>query len=159
MRPLKHLLLLCSYHVTFKMFLLYRVDLFYSQMLVLLIWLNILGFRPLLDLPCSKFLLLKTSNGANGHGSVGASCSPPETSKGDIYWRKRRVDHKQDHIWSCNGISSWWTNERPVHWDTFGRKHSKVKKWMVIRGSGFLGQHMVEQLLARDYSVNVFNIQ
>lgn len=29
----------------------------------------------------------------------------------------------------------------------------------VIGGSGFLGQHMVEQLLAKGYSVNVFDIQ
>ncbi|KAM8752368.1 sterol-4-alpha-carboxylate 3-dehydrogenase, decarboxylating isoform 2-T2 [Rhynchonycteris naso] len=33
----------------------------------------------------------------------------------------------------------------------------KSKKCTVIGGSGFLGQHMVEQLLARGYTVNVFD--
>ncbi|XP_047391936.1 sterol-4-alpha-carboxylate 3-dehydrogenase, decarboxylating isoform X3 [Sciurus carolinensis] len=36
---------------------------------------------------------------------------------------------------------------------------SKAKKCTVIGGSGFLGQHMVEQLLAKGYNVNVFDIQ
>ncbi|XP_053435804.1 sterol-4-alpha-carboxylate 3-dehydrogenase, decarboxylating [Nycticebus coucang] len=35
----------------------------------------------------------------------------------------------------------------------------KAKKCTVIGGSGFLGQHMVEQLLARGYAVNVFDIR
>ncbi|XP_058148062.1 sterol-4-alpha-carboxylate 3-dehydrogenase, decarboxylating isoform X1 [Dasypus novemcinctus] len=35
----------------------------------------------------------------------------------------------------------------------------KAKKCTVIGGSGFLGQHMVEQLLARGYTVNVFDIR
>ena len=35
---------------------------------------------------------------------------------------------------------------------------SKAKKCTVIGGSGFLGQHMVEQLLERGYTVNVFDI-
>lgn len=35
---------------------------------------------------------------------------------------------------------------------------SKAKKCTVIGGSGFLGQHMVEQLLAQGYAVNVFDI-
>ncbi|XP_006188112.2 sterol-4-alpha-carboxylate 3-dehydrogenase, decarboxylating [Camelus dromedarius] len=34
-----------------------------------------------------------------------------------------------------------------------------AKKCTVIGGSGFLGQHMVEQLLARGYTVNVFDIR
>lgn len=34
----------------------------------------------------------------------------------------------------------------------------QAKKCTVIGGSGFLGQHMVEQLLARGYAVNVFDI-
>ncbi|KAK7797420.1 hypothetical protein U0070_002115 [Myodes glareolus] len=34
-----------------------------------------------------------------------------------------------------------------------------AKKCTVIGGSGFLGQHMVEQLLARGYAVNVFDIR
>lgn len=38
--------------------------------------------------------------------------------------------------------------------DTF-----KAKKCTVIGGSGFLGQYMVEQLLARGYDVNVFDIR
>lgn len=33
------------------------------------------------------------------------------------------------------------------------------KKCTVIGGSGFLGQHMVEKLLDKGYSVNVFDIQ
>ena len=33
------------------------------------------------------------------------------------------------------------------------------KKCTVIGGSGFLGQHMVEQLLEKGYTVNVFDIQ
>uniref|UniRef100_A0A8C9L9I6 NAD(P) dependent steroid dehydrogenase-like n=1 Tax=Pavo cristatus TaxID=9049 RepID=A0A8C9L9I6_PAVCR len=33
------------------------------------------------------------------------------------------------------------------------------KKCLVIGGSGFLGQHMVEKLLDKGYSVNVFDIQ
>lgn len=33
------------------------------------------------------------------------------------------------------------------------------KKCTVIGGSGFLGQHMVEQLLEKGYAVNVFDIQ
>lgn len=33
------------------------------------------------------------------------------------------------------------------------------KKCVVIGGSGFLGQHMVEKLLDKGYSVNVFDIQ
>nr|XP_012644295.1 sterol-4-alpha-carboxylate 3-dehydrogenase, decarboxylating isoform X2 [Microcebus murinus] len=36
---------------------------------------------------------------------------------------------------------------------------NQAKKCTVIGGSGFLGQHMVEQLLARGYAVNVFDIQ
>ncbi|XP_045676462.1 sterol-4-alpha-carboxylate 3-dehydrogenase, decarboxylating isoform X3 [Phyllostomus hastatus] len=35
----------------------------------------------------------------------------------------------------------------------------KTKKCTVIGGSGFLGQHMVEQLLARGYTVNVFDMR
>ncbi|KAK1346366.1 hypothetical protein QTO34_000220 [Cnephaeus nilssonii] len=35
----------------------------------------------------------------------------------------------------------------------------KAKKCTVIGGSGFLGQHMVEQLLARGYTVNVFDMR
>ncbi|XP_051824775.1 sterol-4-alpha-carboxylate 3-dehydrogenase, decarboxylating isoform X2 [Antechinus flavipes] len=35
----------------------------------------------------------------------------------------------------------------------------QVKKCTVIGGSGFLGQHLVEQLLARGYAVNVFDIR
>ncbi|XP_028338369.1 sterol-4-alpha-carboxylate 3-dehydrogenase, decarboxylating isoform X2 [Physeter macrocephalus] len=35
----------------------------------------------------------------------------------------------------------------------------KAAKCTVIGGSGFLGQHMVEQLLARGYAVNVFDIR
>lgn len=35
----------------------------------------------------------------------------------------------------------------------------QAKKCTVIGGSGFLGQHMVEQLLARGYAVNVFDIR
>ncbi|XP_023580797.1 sterol-4-alpha-carboxylate 3-dehydrogenase, decarboxylating [Trichechus manatus latirostris] len=35
----------------------------------------------------------------------------------------------------------------------------KAKKCTVIGGSGFLGQYMVEQLLATGYSVNVFDIR
>ncbi|KAF7468423.1 sterol-4-alpha-carboxylate 3-dehydrogenase, decarboxylating isoform X2 [Marmota monax] len=35
----------------------------------------------------------------------------------------------------------------------------KVNNCTVIGGSGFLGQHMVEQLLARGYTVNVFDIR
>ncbi|XP_049623470.1 sterol-4-alpha-carboxylate 3-dehydrogenase, decarboxylating [Suncus etruscus] len=35
----------------------------------------------------------------------------------------------------------------------------KDKACTVIGGSGFLGQHMVEQLLARGYSVNVFDVR
>lgn len=35
----------------------------------------------------------------------------------------------------------------------------EAKKCTVIGGSGFLGQHMVEQLLARGYTVNVFDIR
>ncbi|KFO32203.1 Sterol-4-alpha-carboxylate 3-dehydrogenase, decarboxylating [Fukomys damarensis] len=34
-----------------------------------------------------------------------------------------------------------------------------AKKCTVIGGSGFLGQHMVEQLLARGYTVNVFDVR
>lgn len=33
------------------------------------------------------------------------------------------------------------------------------KKCTVIGGSGFLGRHMVEKLLDKGYSVNVFDIQ
>lgn len=33
----------------------------------------------------------------------------------------------------------------------------KDRKCTVIGGSGFLGQHMVEQLLERGYAVNVFD--
>ncbi|XP_052597078.1 sterol-4-alpha-carboxylate 3-dehydrogenase, decarboxylating isoform X2 [Peromyscus californicus insignis] len=40
-----------------------------------------------------------------------------------------------------------------------GKDISKAKKCTVIGGSGFLGQHMVEQLLARGYAVNVFDIR
>nr|XP_055123871.1 sterol-4-alpha-carboxylate 3-dehydrogenase, decarboxylating isoform X1 [Symphalangus syndactylus] len=36
---------------------------------------------------------------------------------------------------------------------------NQAKRCTVIGGSGFLGQHMVEQLLARGYAVNVFDIQ
>ncbi|XP_074248430.1 sterol-4-alpha-carboxylate 3-dehydrogenase, decarboxylating isoform X3 [Saimiri boliviensis] len=36
---------------------------------------------------------------------------------------------------------------------------NQAKKCTVIGGSGFLGQHMVEQLLARGYAVNVFDIR
>lgn len=36
---------------------------------------------------------------------------------------------------------------------------SNAKKCTVIGGSGFLGQHMVEQLLERGYAVNVFDIR
>lgn len=36
---------------------------------------------------------------------------------------------------------------------------STGKKCVVIGGSGFLGQHMVEKLLDKGYSVNVFDIQ
>ncbi|XP_003461426.2 sterol-4-alpha-carboxylate 3-dehydrogenase, decarboxylating [Cavia porcellus] len=36
---------------------------------------------------------------------------------------------------------------------------AKAKKCTVIGGSGFLGQHLVRQLLARGYSVNVFDIR
>jgi hypothetical protein len=36
---------------------------------------------------------------------------------------------------------------------------AQAKKCTVIGGSGFLGQHMVEQLLARGYTVNVFDIR
>lgn len=36
---------------------------------------------------------------------------------------------------------------------------SKAKKCTVIGGSGFLGQHMVEQLLSRGYAVNVFDVR
>ncbi|XP_027700852.1 sterol-4-alpha-carboxylate 3-dehydrogenase, decarboxylating [Vombatus ursinus] len=35
----------------------------------------------------------------------------------------------------------------------------QAKKCTVIGGSGFLGQHLVEQLLARGYTVNVFDIR
>lgn len=35
----------------------------------------------------------------------------------------------------------------------------QAKACTVIGGSGFLGQHMVEQLLARGYSVNVFDVR
>uniref|UniRef100_A0ABI0NK50 NAD(P) dependent steroid dehydrogenase-like n=1 Tax=Bos taurus TaxID=9913 RepID=A0ABI0NK50_BOVIN len=35
----------------------------------------------------------------------------------------------------------------------------KAKRCTVIGGCGFLGQHMVEQLLARGYAVNVFDIR
>ncbi|XP_037367701.1 sterol-4-alpha-carboxylate 3-dehydrogenase, decarboxylating [Talpa occidentalis] len=35
----------------------------------------------------------------------------------------------------------------------------KAKRCTVIGGSGFLGQHMVEQLLARGYAVNVFDMR
>lgn len=35
----------------------------------------------------------------------------------------------------------------------------QAKRCTVIGGSGFLGQHMVEQLLARGYAVNVFDIR
>ncbi|XP_072482434.1 sterol-4-alpha-carboxylate 3-dehydrogenase, decarboxylating isoform X2 [Notamacropus eugenii] len=35
----------------------------------------------------------------------------------------------------------------------------QAKKCTVIGGSGFLGQHLVEQLLARGYAVNVFDIR
>lgn len=35
----------------------------------------------------------------------------------------------------------------------------QAKKCTVIGGSGFLGQHLVRQLLARGYSVNVFDIR
>ncbi|XP_037677765.1 sterol-4-alpha-carboxylate 3-dehydrogenase, decarboxylating [Choloepus didactylus] len=35
----------------------------------------------------------------------------------------------------------------------------KAKKCTVIGGSGFLGQYMVEELLARGYAVNVFDIR
>ncbi|XP_012667580.1 sterol-4-alpha-carboxylate 3-dehydrogenase, decarboxylating [Otolemur garnettii] len=41
----------------------------------------------------------------------------------------------------------------------FTKDLSKAKKCTVIGGSGFLGQHMVEQLLARGYAVNVFDIR
>ncbi|XP_004715668.1 sterol-4-alpha-carboxylate 3-dehydrogenase, decarboxylating [Echinops telfairi] len=36
---------------------------------------------------------------------------------------------------------------------------SKAQKCTVIGGSGFLGQYMVEQLLARGYHVNIFDIR
>ncbi|XP_061212678.1 sterol-4-alpha-carboxylate 3-dehydrogenase, decarboxylating isoform X1 [Neopsephotus bourkii] len=39
------------------------------------------------------------------------------------------------------------------------RLRSAGKKCTVIGGSGFLGQHMVEQLLEKGYAVNVFDIQ
>ena len=35
----------------------------------------------------------------------------------------------------------------------------QAKRCTVIGGCGFLGQHMVEQLLARGYAVNVFDIR
>uniref|UniRef100_F6PGP3 Sterol-4-alpha-carboxylate 3-dehydrogenase, decarboxylating n=1 Tax=Ornithorhynchus anatinus TaxID=9258 RepID=F6PGP3_ORNAN len=38
-------------------------------------------------------------------------------------------------------------------------RQKQAKKCTVIGGSGFLGQHMVEQLLARGYAVNVFDIR
>ncbi|XP_056665170.1 sterol-4-alpha-carboxylate 3-dehydrogenase, decarboxylating isoform X1 [Monodelphis domestica] len=38
-------------------------------------------------------------------------------------------------------------------------RSAPVKKCTVIGGSGFLGQHLVEQLLARGYEVNVFDIR
>uniref|UniRef100_A0A2K6U3Y2 NAD(P) dependent 3-beta-hydroxysteroid dehydrogenase NSDHL n=1 Tax=Saimiri boliviensis boliviensis TaxID=39432 RepID=A0A2K6U3Y2_SAIBB len=46
-----------------------------------------------------------------------------------------------------------------VAWTHLTEDIPRAKKCTVIGGSGFLGQHMVEQLLARGYAVNVFDIR
>ncbi|KAK2494884.1 hypothetical protein MC885_002226, partial [Smutsia gigantea] len=46
-----------------------------------------------------------------------------------------------------------------VPWTHLTEDIPKAKKCTVIGGSGFLGQHMVEQLLARGYTVNVFDMR
>ncbi|XP_023561144.1 sterol-4-alpha-carboxylate 3-dehydrogenase, decarboxylating isoform X1 [Octodon degus] len=46
-----------------------------------------------------------------------------------------------------------------VPWPRLSGLLIQTQKCTVIGGSGFLGQHLVEQLLARGYSVNVFDIR
>lgn len=70
----------------------------------------------------------------------------------------------QTSRWMCHDSGSW-TRESSL----FGASSSHVppttpfflqaNKCTVIGGSGFLGQHMVEQLLARGYTVNVFDMR
>ncbi|XP_075797333.1 sterol-4-alpha-carboxylate 3-dehydrogenase, decarboxylating isoform X1 [Pelodiscus sinensis] len=62
-------------------------------------------------------------------------------------------------MWACPGGKSWvWsgTGERGVWWPV---RRKACKKCIVIGGSGFLGQHMVERLLEKGYTVRVFDIQ
>ncbi|XP_064526352.1 sterol-4-alpha-carboxylate 3-dehydrogenase, decarboxylating isoform X1 [Pseudopipra pipra] len=54
------------------------------------------------------------------------------------------------------GKGIWWTDLTSA---MATRLRSAGRRCTVIGGSGFLGRHMVEQLLARGYSVNVFDIQ
>jgi len=54
----------------------------------------------------------------------------------------------------------------PVDNDIFKKKHEVIKlisfqgkQCTVIGGCGFLGRHMVEQLLSKGFKVNVFDIR